>query len=149
MLILPLCPRTAIWSSTGCRTASVKSATTATRSSRRSGAVTTVDCAARSSAAAAATRKFLASSWATRVSAVGVFCGERGSEPPGMWTWPLYKRLLSRTGGFRDSRSNFRRKTAYSMLLMFAVIWSVFGWVVVWLTLQCAQHVVLLFLYVL
>lgn len=85
---MSLCSRTVILNSTGCRTASVKSATTAMRSSQPSDGVTIVDSVAKSSAADAATRKFLASSWATRVSVVGVFAlGSEGlALTAGMWT---------------------------------------------------------------
>jgi len=73
--------RTATWSSTGCQTASAKSATTATRSSPPSAAATTAACAARSSAAAAATRRSPGSSWATRVGhTIATFFKERATE---------------------------------------------------------------------
>lgn len=59
--------RTATLSSIGCQTASVRSATTATRSSPLSDVATTADSVVRSSAAAAATRRSLGNSWATQV----------------------------------------------------------------------------------
>lgn len=59
--------RTATLSSIGCQTASVRSATTATRSLPLSDVATTADSVVRSSAAAAATRRSLGNSWATQV----------------------------------------------------------------------------------
>lgn len=62
--------RTVTWSSTGCRTASVKNVMTAMKSSQLSAAATIADCVVRFSAVAAATRKFPESSWVTQVRAV-------------------------------------------------------------------------------
>ncbi len=61
---------------------------TATRNSQPFDAVTIVDSAVKSSAADAATRKFLASSWAIRVSVVVVFTVESEGLilTAGLWT---------------------------------------------------------------
>ena len=98
--------RTVTWSSTGCLTASAKSAMTVVRNSPPSVGGTTVDFVGRSSVVDAAIKKSLENSWATQV---GCIHWESVVLPFRFWHLldMLYRTLTGLEVTLRDDRTQF------------------------------------------